>query len=298
MPRTLFLSGAGFNIYSLLGGVIELNQDFDLYVGTSAGAYLALALVLDWPIETMLETSSRYGQYLTTWSAACPGLLFGGSVINDTAKLASIREMIRDSPLMVSQFPDRSPDSITFADLAQVTRKQLVCNASRLTNADLEHVIFSLQTTPQRSILEAVSASMSLPLLFRPQTIKGHQYIDGALCCNFLPILFDDDHQLSAQVRKIPVDLSQSVGILFEGQIQLGLGGSAWSVSSLIRLQNNITSILVQAATDFSPGKKMEALYRVVAPGVSGIPSPTVAAQMVEAGRLAVRAQRAGYGHL
>ena len=55
-PKTLIISGAGFHFFGELGAISTMNPDeFDIFAGTSAGAFLGVALALGFTGQSLLD---------------------------------------------------------------------------------------------------------------------------------------------------------------------------------------------------------------------------------------------------
>lgn len=81
-----------------------------------------------------------------------------------------------------------NPDA-TFKDLYDLNGMSLYVTGSNLTRKRLD--IFSIETTPNMKIWEAVRISMSLPLYFKSMTYEGELYVDGGMLDNFPIDIFD-----------------------------------------------------------------------------------------------------------
>lgn len=55
--------------------------------------------------------------------------------------------------------------------------------------------VFSQDTTPSCSVAEAVAASITIPLLFKPKPLQNETFLDGGLLSNFPAWLFDDERR-------------------------------------------------------------------------------------------------------
>jgi len=86
--------------------------------------------------------------------------------------------------------------------------------------------IFSRDLTPETPVAEAVAASISIPLFFRPQCINGDSLVDGGLLSNFPAWVFDIERrtygplvptigfQLATEPSQIDVNLPPSLNSL------------------------------------------------------------------------------------
>lgn len=109
---------------------------------------------------------------------------------------------------MVKAIKQHCHPDITFVELAKRFGRNLVISATNLETMQAEY--FSVNTTPNVKVLEAVRASMALPLLITPVQINEAHYIDGGLADNLpvTPFLADDSkHWL---VIKIDRSVSKS----------------------------------------------------------------------------------------
>jgi len=177
--RTLCLCGILRYIYCY-----NLDKLIRNVSGTSMGAFFALAFSLKIPIE-QLE-----GYIYKVCSNPKLTKIDGSAFLNiiDTYGLGSsleylevIREYIRDV---------YNQDDLTFLELSKKTGINLFVSATRVN--DGTNVIFNVNDTPEISIIEAVAASMCVPMLSKPILIDGHYYIDGYLTNNFPIECFDN----------------------------------------------------------------------------------------------------------
>lgn len=67
-------------------------------------------------------------------------------------------------------------------------------------------LVYSAQTHPNVSVIDAVRASISFPLVFEPMTIDGTRFVDGGLSCN-LPISLYQEERKTSNVPVIAFDL-------------------------------------------------------------------------------------------
>ena len=74
-------------------------------------------------------------------------------------------------------------DDITFQELYETTGRDLIVCATEVEVCRVTY--FSHTTHPNTSVVEAIVASASIPLLFQPSCIDGRPYIDGGVLNNF-----------------------------------------------------------------------------------------------------------------
>jgi predicted acylesterase/phospholipase RssA len=157
------------------------------FVGTSAGSIMCLTMVLGYSwtemkqflVETLADESStafdieKLFSIMTTY-----GMNDGSGIGTAMGNLIYKKFHLRD---------------ITFIELAKASGKNLVVCVSNLTKETPEY--FSVDTTPNLSVVKAIIASCSIPILFEPVHINGCLYLDGGLYNNF-PIDYFSDHKL------------------------------------------------------------------------------------------------------
>jgi predicted acylesterase/phospholipase RssA len=181
-------------------------NDFDIYVGTSAGAFIGSMLANGINPETMLSViegshpelralrrrdlfSFNHGQ-LWRRSAQIPRKI--------TAAWFHYLRHIRDMSLFDFFFslgeilPAGLYDSLALEEyvrhnLLKANRNNRFDGADRdlfiiATDLDTgERAVFSAETSPDVPISLAVAASSAVPLFYRPTRVGDHEYVDGGL---------------------------------------------------------------------------------------------------------------------
>src|SRR5437588_6216986 len=212
----LVLGGGGFT-----GGVYEIGalraldllsvnrtvNQFDVYVGTSAGAFVAAAVANGVTPEEMMRVivqqvptpfpdarvssllRPNYGEYLTK------GMLLPFRV------LALVRTLLRDlgqisavdiavglaEALPSGLYSGEGIDTYVRQVLSDPDRTddfRLLANELYLAATDLdtcERIVFGAEGWDDVPISTAVSASSALPMLYKPVTVKDHELIDGGI---------------------------------------------------------------------------------------------------------------------
>jgi NTE family protein len=201
-PRRLILSGGGIKVISIVGAIKVLSEKGHLckvkeMCGVSAGAWMAFMLACKCPVEIMerMILDLDFGKMRNFSPDAFIGFpeTFG---LDDGAHLCKMLESIIRIALKVDP-------AITFGDMAKDTDKyfNFRCWATDLNTYKVRE--FSAKETPQVKIIDALRASMALPLYFTPSRdpITGHILSDGAIQGN-LPLhhLTDSECQESLSI--------------------------------------------------------------------------------------------------
>jgi predicted acylesterase/phospholipase RssA len=199
----LLLEGGG-----ILGGFIEFGavralydfgiRNFDIYMGISAGAFVAACAANKIPFRMMLERRRlewaqvyypNIGEFLAKVRSFLPNLYRGVTEFWN--------EPNKDIPLFLSSF---FMTSLLSAGRIRVFLETVLDDAKgtnsfrelRKRGAELYIIATDLDTTERRvfgesgdmktPISQAVEASIALPLTFSPVEVDGHYYVDGAIC--------------------------------------------------------------------------------------------------------------------
>jgi len=148
-------------------------------VGTSAGAFFALLLALEWNPARMVELvrDTRFGALV---DMPCPvkavyNLLRHWGVVDQTTIRRWLVHLLTSSGL-----PNGA--RATFADLLAARRRHLHVVATN-ANTRRKRVLGTI-LSPEVRIVDAVVASMAIPILFQPVEIQGDILIDGGVAEN------------------------------------------------------------------------------------------------------------------
>lgn len=185
------LSGGGIRGFCYLGALVALQtvlrQDGDSYekfcarlemcAGTSIGCLFALLLVLELPPVALDGIRTQEGtvspDILPTPASAALGELgldCGAGLVRMARLLLERRHL--------------GPD-ITMAELRRCTGKRLVCCTTDVLR--MERVLIDADSDPDVRVVDAVVASMRVPLLYAPYVDRVGQRVlaDGCLTDNF-----------------------------------------------------------------------------------------------------------------
>lgn len=178
----IVISGGAMKAFSSIGCIRYL-EEIDVlkyirnYLGTSAGSLLCLFLVLGFSSKeiTTFLTEQFKRRDVIELNVDEALLLFENYGLTSGANLTKfINEML----LLKTKKHD-----ITFLELAKTTGKNLIVCVANITEEKEEY--WSVDTTPNMSVVFAIRASCSLPLIFTPINYKGNIYIDGGIYNNF-----------------------------------------------------------------------------------------------------------------
>lgn len=184
-PRILSLCGGGHLCITHLG-VLRALRDKDLLkyikgvVGISAGALVSLIYILGYTIEQMELLLHNIDLTIFTSMESESALLFYQTLcINSGQKLDAFLISLLEAKGISAD--------VTFAQLNSTPFFR--CYATHLQKSEIQE--FSVEKTPNHSILFAVRASMCLPVIFAPMKdpFTDSLYYDAALIHN-MPFVF------------------------------------------------------------------------------------------------------------
>ena len=195
----LVFAGGGALTVTYVGGLRYLEHTGVMpgkvrtFVGTSAGAMMALMCVLGMTSEAIVAWIKEHVESGDLTNLDIEGLLLlperlgiddGERVVS--ALRTAMRRVLRPGAGTGTGTGPYFVDP-TFAELARSTGRNLVVCA---TNVTLErHEFFGVDTTPDVSVLTALRMSFSLPILFSPVLHRGCLYVDGGILDN-VPVDF------------------------------------------------------------------------------------------------------------
>jgi NTE family protein len=201
LPDVLVLAAGGVLGEAWMSGVlagIEDAADVDFrdvedFVGTSAGSIVSARLAAGKPPRRPRGFAADAARADEDQPVARRGVLSGAAAIAArTAALASVpfapAALALGAPagarlrgLFLSRLPDRGYElrelHRDIASLgARFDGRLRVCTVDRATG---KRVVFGRPAAPKASVADAVTASCSIPWVFRPVEIGGREYVDG-----------------------------------------------------------------------------------------------------------------------
>lgn len=84
-------------------------------------------------------------------------------------------------------------EDITFIELSKLTGVNVYVSVTKINTG--KNFIFNVNDTPNVSVLDAVAASMCIPLLSQPIKIEDNYYVDGCLTNNLPYDIFNNINQ-------------------------------------------------------------------------------------------------------
>jgi predicted acylesterase/phospholipase RssA len=187
MITHIALSGGGIKGMAYLGilrylYIENMINDIKYASGTSIGALYCLYIALKTPIDfleneymNLLKELNDINYLSINKSSFCKLLETNGFV--------SVEFMTRPAKKYLKQLYDN--EDITFIELAKRTGVNIYVNTTCINNG--QRTIFSLEHTPDISVIDAIKASMSVPIMFEPVYIDGEYHVDGILSMD-LPV--------------------------------------------------------------------------------------------------------------
>lgn len=99
--------------------------------------------------------------------------------------------------------------NLTFLDIAKINGINLYINAFCINTQ--KDFVFSVETTPDISIIDAVAASIAVPFMFQPVEIDGYYYCDACLINNILTSFFSNINpkNILSVYTKIPIHFDE-----------------------------------------------------------------------------------------
>ena len=195
--KTLIFAGGGVRGLAYVGALQvlrdELGIDFgarnpalENVVGVSIGTMFAAMIAIGFNVAEITDFASAMKQ--SDVISTDPMRIFGGELsIDDGLKLRERVKMIFDKKKISAE--------ITFSELFKITKISFRLAVTDITNATVVHV--DEKSHPDFSVLSAMVASMTIPLIYPPVVSPdGHLWIDGGLLENYPITRYDPETSL------------------------------------------------------------------------------------------------------
>jgi predicted acylesterase/phospholipase RssA len=188
----LVCSGSALRSLCLLGILryIYFNK-MDNYIknvaGTSMGSFFCLAFALKIPIdelELMIKKLIKKPEIISISSSKILNLFTDLGFNEPILYLSGIREYIKLK---------YDIEDLTFIELSKLSGVNLYVSTTKINTG--ENYIFNVNDTPNVSVLDAVAASMCIPVISIPVKINNNYYVDGCLSNNLPYEIFNNINQ-------------------------------------------------------------------------------------------------------
>ncbi len=185
----LVFSGSAIRSICLLGILryiyfYKLDNYIKNVAGTSMGSFFCLAFALKIPIDELEEMFIKMldNKDITSVSSSKFLNLFSNLGFNDSKLYVEyIREYIQKKYKI---------NDITFIELSKITGVNIYVSTTRIN--DGANIIFNVDNYPDVSVLDAVAASMCIPVLSKPVIINNKYYVDGCITNNLPYEIFNN----------------------------------------------------------------------------------------------------------
>lgn len=187
----LILSGGGMRGVMFIGAlrylyIENLHRNITHIAGTSVGSIIGLAIALKFTIEELENVILKGKQNTKLCNIPyknCIKLITECGLTDVDIFSNYLKEYVK------IKYPDID-DNITFSYLAKRFGINFYVSATNIYTC--KNKIFSLDTTPDVCVFKACSASMAIPMLFKPIKINEDYYYDGGFTNNFPINLFEN----------------------------------------------------------------------------------------------------------
>ena len=192
MYTNLVFSGGGLACLAALSCAQSLRSqlhDTKTFIGTSGGALVAALIAID------AGEGAIYNDIISALEGCRPSngisisniLKHYGAVDTQSMLKPLIYQVIMKAYNMAEMRSGRPPSTEppTFRQFAVTTGKNLVIPSLNVSKS--KTVVFSVDSTPYVTVIDAIAASCAVPFLFSPVTINGDLHVDAGLTDN-LPL--------------------------------------------------------------------------------------------------------------
>ncbi len=171
---------------------------------------LALLLAVLLLLVMIIVTVAIDWDWLSPWWAFVALVVTTGVLVTLLSRGLATVNILRngvDAALRMKCPAVPSNEAVTFRHIAAQTGCSLKIIATDITQRKM--TVFSMATTPDTPVAEAVAASICLPLIFRPHKIDKSLYVDGGLVSNLPVWAFDAERRLDRSARTIAVQITE-----------------------------------------------------------------------------------------
>ena len=179
--ETLVISGGGIKGVAALGAISILEKKLNFkkivnFIGCSSGSFICFLLSVSFLSKNIEKFFKKLSlSSFITFSKTKPSNFLSSFGIIDTTLLELIVNKVLEKKFHMK--------NVSFAELKKLTGKKFCCIATDLNTSKL--VIFDYKRTPNVYVKDAIMASCSIPLLFKPVKIDNMFCVDGGIKENF-----------------------------------------------------------------------------------------------------------------
>ena len=167
-PKYVSLGPCAMGFFTMLGSISNVSfNDIQEIAGASAGALLSFFICLGMTYDQIVDVSLR----IDVPSFVKPNLI----TIFTKYGMTSV-ELVKKKLIEIAN------GDPTFHELQQSSNKKLFITAFCISTG--ETVYFSVDTHPTMKVIDALSMSIAVPLLFEAISFENNLYIDGGLIEN------------------------------------------------------------------------------------------------------------------
>lgn len=180
--KNLVLSGGGFKAAAFIGCLKHLEEDNKLshiqnIIGSSAGVIIGIMYCLGLSTTEMYALMKEGMHRYVAKDVEIDDILgiFDNMGIDDGDILV---QLLKEQLLKKMNLED-----VNFRDFSKFTGKNLIITGSNISTASVDY--FSLDTTPDMSIIIAFKICIAIPYIMKPVIYNDNLYVDSSLFNNF-----------------------------------------------------------------------------------------------------------------
>ncbi len=213
MYSHLVFSGGGLAGIAYIGAIRYMQENGMMkhvheVSGVSIGAFFACLVAMN----IMPDELEQYlKEFFSKEENISFSLLTSLMTILDTYGLDDGNNMVMPIRHFVKKKYGVETDTITIAEFVKRTGINIVICAVNVNKR--KPVYFSVDTTPDVCLYDAVQASMSVPMVMRPVVINGDLYVDGGICDNYPLSGFRKSGRNNVLVMELPAILPDNIEI-------------------------------------------------------------------------------------
>lgn len=197
----IVIEGGGMKNMACLGAYKYLEErghvkHLEKFIGSSVGSMIALLFLIGYTADQVFNMilTTNFQDYMISNPIYYPYNLFFKYGLNDGNKMTKLLGQWMEKKYIHAD--------ITFLQLYEQTQKVLIVTGTNITKRMT--VYFQYETHPNMKVLDAIRASINIPLFFTSVVIDGDYYVDGGLLVNFPLYYFDTEDTLPTTSITLP----------------------------------------------------------------------------------------------